>query len=269
MKKFLFALLLVAVTAAAWAADVPPPPPAGEELPKKAKAVAPPSVGPKVDGLELIPGDTVVKADDKLIVVTAKSKGLNFRWLVLGTSDDPEKNKKGAWSPQYVNVGSSIVVAAPAAGEVIYVFCVTSVDNVPTDHARTILSGPAGPPLPNPNPGPGPGPGPGPAPVGGPVTAVIVDDAAKRRLGQFPYMAQIVQSAGLRDSVTKGGHKLRVIDVSDGRMDANRLRPHLPASGAPALLLIQGTRVVKSVPCPQTPNEIVALINEVVSGGKR
>lgn len=211
------------------------------------------SAGPKTEEIELSPADPVVAADEGFVSIDAKTKGTDVRWLILS----PSKVK-------YAILGQTVIVSVPAPGSVIHIYAWTAIEGKPTNAARTILTVKGAAPGPNPTPNPQP---PDQAIPTGPLFIIIIDDAANRP--KFPYMAQIINSAGLRQSTSKAGHTLKVVDVSDKGLDAKGFRAEVNKTGVPAILLIDKAGVMKCYPCPKTPNDIVALINKTVQATSR
>lgn len=225
----------------------------------KAEATEP---GPKVPGLELSPGDTTVDRNRRFMIVEAKTKGTEIRWLVLGTG-----------KVEYATMGNMAIIGVPDADNSIHVYAVTAVDGKVTQFARSIITVGKGPPGPGPTPPnppnpPGPPNPPKPVVTAGPLFVVVVDDGNAR--SSYPYMARIVNSNALRASVTKAGHKFVVLDVTDETIKSRNLAKYLPGGKAPALIIMDQKGVVLvNVPCPQDPNDVVAYVNKTVSGAKR
>jgi hypothetical protein len=97
---------------------------------------------------------------------------------------------------------------------------------------------------------------------------VIVDDQAQR--DRFPYMASVVNSQPLRDSITRAGHRLLVLNATDPAVAKFALGPHVAqAGGVPALLIMNDRGFVGvKTPCPKDPNGVVAAVNAAIKGGK-
>lgn len=221
------------------------------------------AAGPKVAGLELSPANPKVKAEEGYLLIEAKTTGEVVKWIVVGSA--PTK---------YNTLGKSIVVSLPHEGGFIHVYAYTSLDGKPTDAAITKVEIQGINPKPGPTPGPSPGPIPPPNPsppvptdwATGPLNVIVIDDNANR--SKYPYMAQIMTNTGLRDSIQKGGHRFVALNITDPAIDTFKLRPHLAtAGGPPALLIMNGKGFVGAkVPCPQTPNDVVLIVNKAIAG---
>jgi hypothetical protein len=208
--------------------------------------------------ITLTPQDPKIRADEGFLLIEAKTTGKLVRWIVLGDT-----------KVKYAVLDKSVVVSIPATGGTISVYAYTALGDEPSPPALTqITVEPVAPP-PNPSPPPSPTPPTPPAPATwatGALNVIVVDDSRQRT--KFPYMAGILSSRPLRDSITKAGHRFVTLDINDPAIDQFKLRPHVLVAGGPPALLIENSQgfVGVQVPCPQTPNDIVALVNKTISG---
>jgi hypothetical protein len=208
--------------------------------------------------ITLTPQDPKIRADEGFLLIEAKTTGKLVRWIVLGDT-----------KVKYAVLDKSVVVSIPATGGTISVYAYTALGDEPSPPALTQITveplapRPAPPAPPSPTP---PTPPPTPPPwATGALNVIVVDDARQRT--KFPYMAQILSSKPLRDSITKAGHHFVTLDVNDPAIDQFKLRPHVQAAGGAPALLIENSQgfVGVQVPCPQTPNDVVALVNKTLS----
>lgn len=259
MRFLLAAVLAAFIGAASVTAQVPvvpaQPPAAVAKQPAAAAAES---------ALEL-PADQTVEADEGFVTITAKTKAKQVRWLVVAMAG----NGKVKYLP--VDLTNSVVVSIPSApGTVIAVFAVANVDGQLTDFARTTITvkgGPVTPPGPPNPPGPNPpGPVTPPAPVTGALHVTFVVDLGKTT----PATAQILNSASLREKITKGGAYFRLYDAGSPVVSRKRIDAVYKRVGSPAMLLVQDDsgRVLAAEAVPATEQAILESIERAAAGGK-
>lgn len=264
--RYLFAAILAAMIAIAPVAAQAPQTPLVQAPPvASAKAQAPQASD---SALEL-PADQTVDPSEGFVTITAKTKGTQVRWLVVSLTGDA----KVKYLP--IDLTNSVVVSVPPApGTVIAVFAVANVDGKLTDFARTTVTV-AGTPKPSPPtptppgptptpPGPTPTP-PGPAPVAGPLHVTFVVDLNKTNTAT----AQLLNSATLREAITKGGAYFRLYDAGNPVVARKKIDAVYRRVNAAAMMLVQDKdgKVLSAEPVATSEQAILEAI-ERAAGGK-